>query len=63
VKQNGLLFYLRKQLHPFLYGGAGSLIKRKDLPEWEASIVETNTMGNKLPVWCSLHNMAFSLTI
>ncbi len=52
VKQKGLLLYQRKQLHPFASGVVGSLIKRKDLLEWEANIEESNVKDNELLLSC-----------
>jgi len=46
MKQKGLLLYQRKQLHPFPSGVVESLIKRKDLPEWEANIEGANEKDN-----------------
>ena len=47
MKQKGLLLYLRKQLHHFPSEVAESLIKRKDLPEWEANIEWSNVKDNE----------------
>jgi len=46
--QMGLLLYQRKQLHPFPFGVVESLIKRQDLPEWEANIEGAKVKENEL---------------
>jgi len=44
--------YQRKQLHPFPPGVVESLMKRKDLPEWQANIEGINMKGNELVLSC-----------
>jgi len=50
--QKGLLLYQRKQLHPSISGVVESLIKRKDLLEWEANIEGSNVKDDELLLSC-----------
>jgi len=48
-------------LHPLPAGVVESLIKRKDLLEWEANIEESNVKGNELLLSCPFYGSLYAI--